>query len=194
MKNEDFKIKENIELHMEVKVSEGRFSFEPILDDTGWTSYTLEKAGTVIAENVSYEGIEIYDEPKLLEWYQACHKEDYDFAIKNEFDLVLCAKEKLEGTIGSADSLYEREVIGAKEKALETWIEEEKPIVYRNDVRGFANEFELIFVLPGAKYEPDEKEYKVNPKDAVEQYFSYADDACTEDFSETTIIEANTKS
>ena len=184
-----FEIKENVEIQLNVEIEDGEMTFVPYASDVDWASYSLEKGSDLIAENVSYEGLTVHDEEALIEWYRLTDPKDFAFAVENEFDVTECAEQKLREALGGADELYEASITNARKTALEGWLNIESAKVYRNDIRGFGNEFNLTFVMEGSEYTPDEDEYEVQSEQVATMLFLYADDPTTEDYSSATVIQ-----
>lgn len=186
-----FEIKENIEIRLNVEVVKDEdgsgFAFRPLCTEDDWASYSLEtKDGKLVADHVSYESLEVNDESLLVEWYKGAYPEEY--ALCDKEDITEDSEEKLNEVFGCPDALYEAHVTDAKHTALTDWLESEEPKIFRDDIRGFGNQFDLTFVLPGAEYEPGEKEYEITPDDAAMQHFMYTDDPTVEDFSSARVI------
>ena len=187
-----FEINENVEIELHVEIEDGKIAFIPRSTEYDWTSYSLEtKDGDLIAEHVSYEGLTIHDEENLIAWYKQIHPNDYAEIVRLELDADTAeyAEEKLREVFGSPDTLYEAHITSARKTALEDWIGRENPKIYRDDIRGFGNEFNLTFVTDGGQYTPNNSEYEVSAEDAATMFFMYADDPTTEDYSSATVIQ-----
>lgn len=184
-----FEIKENVEINLVAEVRDGKLGFMSISTDTDWASYSLESdEGDLIAEHVSFEPLEIHEIDLLIEWYKSIDPEGYALCDDEE-DTLDAAEEKLREVLDSPDTLYDDSQPDAEKSALKSWLEDEEPKIYRDDMNGHGNQFHLTFVMDGAKYEPGDREYEISPEDAVKYMFMYRNDPTTEDFSSISVIE-----
>ena len=183
MQKEKFRIDIDGDITLDVEIIDGSYSkaidFVPTSVDTDWVASSLYYGDEIVMEWVAYGDIHVHDEALASRWFRETYPDDADwYAPADKFREVAPDPE-------AAYIDLRRE---AEKSALREWLSDNDITVYRDDLRDFANEFALIFVLPGAEYTPRSGGYKVEHKDAVRYYFSYPD-GVTEDYSCTIIID-----
>ena len=177
----EFRITVDSNICLDVDIVDGNhgktIDFVPTSTDCDWVASSLYYGDEVVMEWISYDGLRVHDEALASQWLRETYPGDMDWDPADKFREVAPDPDRVYPTL-------RREAEGF---ALRDWVNENDIVVYRDDLRGFDNEFELIFVFPGAEYTPCRGEYEIEPED-VARYYSRYPDGVTEDYSFISVI------